>query len=307
MNQIPIRQGDILLFDGEHDWIDEAIMFLTNSKVTHAAMCVRDGALADAGLSGVGRHAFSQDPAGRGIHVRRLLDAALPTSPLAMAADHYVAEVDPYDKPGLVLLALILLYKKFTPSSPTQKLLTILFKGVAARLDKWIDSWLYKGKTPMVCSQFVFQCYQDASLSDPRYALTIRGGTFSALRAVPAPSLLQQAAMNRNSSRLRTTKAPSPSAIEPDLDEALGHQLLPALKADLRGNRTDLALDDELVESIHILAAKFQGIASGTTDGIAFLQRQESLFVTPADLLSHCPSLVDEGTTLVLRKPENLP
>jgi hypothetical protein len=54
---------------------------------------------------------------------------------------------------------MILIYKKFPNISLKQSVVIKLLKLATADIKKLLDDTLYKGKHPMACSEFVYQCY----------------------------------------------------------------------------------------------------------------------------------------------------
>lgn len=301
-----LRPGDVLLFDTEPGVvIDDLIVLMTGSNVTHAALYSDiPGVLADAYPPTIALHAISYDPKGRIIHVRRRGDGTWPMQPVTDAAKAYVDAQEPYDMPGLVMLGLLLLYKHtHSLSTVSQDLVFAILKRVAQRLDELVA----KGKHPMVCSEYVFQCFTDASAKDPRYALEIEGGDLQA--AQEGLSLLEKAAsMPRKPSTAATDSLlASAHPLTQKSDEELVKLLRDALKQDLQSEGNGDPLSHHLVEIIHTIADIFHRNASadeksGIADAITFLRRQAAFFVTPGDLLSHCPSLTDLGTLNVHRE-----
>ena len=301
-----LRPGDVLLFDTEPGVvIDDLIVLLTGSNVTHAALRHDvPGVLADAYPPIIALHALSDAPDGRAIHVRRLGDGTLPMNPVTDAAKVYVGAQEPYDMPGLVMLGLLLLYKHTRPlSSVTQEIVFALLKRVALRL----DALFAKGKHPMVCSEFVFQCYADASAKDARYALRIEGGDLQAART--GLSLLERAASTPRTQSASESGAllAGNDALSLKSDEELATLLRDALERDARSEAEAAPLNQPLVETVHAIADLFHRNASaestqGIADAVSFLRREAAFFVTPGDLLSHCPSLTDLGTLKVHRE-----
>lgn len=322
-----LRQGDVLLFDTEDGVaIDDLIVLLTGSRATHAALYYNTtGIIADAYPPTIALHQISDLADGRTVWVRRHAQSALPMQPVTDAAARYVSAQEPYDMPGLVMLGLLLLYKHTHPlSTRTQQIVFQLLKRMAYQLDQVFA----KGRHPMVCSEFVTQCFTDAATStqNPGYQLQIEGGdlaikTTSAsldmAAAFPAatekrPSLLQRAAASKRASPGTLTSAhPDTSDLVASLSlDALVTLLLPALKDDLDNLLHDVPLDSKLVETIHSIADAFfrnapAALAASNSDAISYLVDRASFFVTPGDLLSHCVNLTDLGNLKVHREEAN--
>jgi hypothetical protein len=303
-----LRQGDVLLFETEPGvTIDDLIVLLTGSNITHAALYYKvPGVLADAYPPTIALHAISDVTAGRNVYVRHLGDGTLPMQSVTDAADVYICAEEPYDMPGLVMLGLLLLYKHANPiSSFTQEIAFQILKRVASRLDRLFA----KGKQPMVCSEFVYQCFADAAAKDGRYALTIKNGDLQ-MAKVTRPSLLGKVASlvakHPHKASIKATAAESAKETAKSDDELVA-TLLDALRKDAESLKNDAPLHDHLVEVIQEIADLFykhapKELASGAPNALAFLQRQSSFFVTPGDLQSHCPSLTDQGVIKLQRE-----
>lgn len=326
---MPVSQilpADILLFEGDDSFIDVAIRQLTNSKITHAALAYQTGVLADAGPTGIALHALTDDPKGRIIHVRRLPKAAQAPGPVLEAARNYLSQGEPFNMPGLLLVGVLLLYKKVTPSPLVRAAVLPILKRLVHGLDEWIQKVRTPGKQAMFCSQFVFTCFQDASDRDPGYGLPIKDGCFSAART-PADSLLARVAAHPATSLFRAAALDAvPPQENPEhaglSDHHLAKRLLDALEAEeaklakageafveqaLAGD----GLEEDFVHTVLALDRLLEQISGGTgrAEDRLFLQRQEPYFVAPADLYAHCPSLVaiPAGDMLIDRGEKNLP
>lgn len=65
----------------------------------------------------------------REIHVRRLNKAdELALTPVIDAATNYLNEKEPYDKSGLYIIGVLLIYKRFTPDTFLQKVIVKILK-----------------------------------------------------------------------------------------------------------------------------------------------------------------------------------
>ncbi|AOE49790.1 hypothetical protein KS2013_1070 [Kangiella sediminilitoris] len=288
-----LKPGDVLLFSPEEgSWISKAITWLTDAPVSHAAMtyqlptklveetppAVR---IADATLRFVDRT----------VHVMRLNKPVDDFKPVMDVAAKYLNGQAPYSMNNLYLLGILLLYKKFTPNDETQKIILKILKSLTERLLDAINQMKYPDKHPMVCSQFVFECYLEAGKA---YRLSIKDGVLKS--DSPRPNLITKAFKHtRKNSQLANLSAGAESD-----DEQLAKQLYHAMN-----DETLLAsgvVSDELLDSIHDFAQTLHAVSqelelakADPRQGLAILQAQSSMFVTPGDLLRHCPELRHVG------------
>lgn len=323
-----LKPADILLFAGEKgDFLSEAIMFLTNSTVSHAAMASGTaGEIVEEVGSGAGYAPAAERFKGRDIYVNRRDDLP-PAAPVLAAAKLYVDKKTPYAFGNLLLVGLILIYKKITPSSLLQRVMIKIYKKLASEIITWVNQGLYPGKLPMFCSQFVYQCYEDAGAG---YRLKIKDGTLvggPALLEEVAMSLLDQVILQARSDKTTafveylsspevTTLTEVPSQTEEELARELmevlsasGDQALFAAAADAKPEQ---APSRELAAAAYQFAeawymaqggvetANFASLAAANQKGLSpdalnFLKAEESYFVTPADLLDKCTNTTRIG------------
>ena len=319
-----LKPGDIMLFKGDqHEWISQAIMLLTNSDVSHAALYYDEQQrnLVDEVLKGVGVHEVSDTTPDASdahfVYVRRLKGpdgSAMPMTPVTDAATKYITAGEPYDKASLLLLALILLYKDFTPATWVQKVMIKIFQRAASIIDELINDILHPGKHPMVCSQFVFQCFEDSPV---QYHLATDECAVS--RLAPSTSVISDAESSKRfidlvrehmaSDMSYAGSYPGLSADISESDEELAWQLVEAMRGD-EGERVQavpFGLDETLVQSTRQLAdaiVKYHAIPAGPAqDSVSLLAYNKALFVTPEDLKTGFRSqLSDTGTAWINRK-----
>ncbi len=284
-----MKPCDMIIFDGEpNDWIDKAIMMLTGSTVTHAALYQYDNppVLSDAGLSGLQMHEITPE-AQRGVHiVRHQLYDRLNFSPVIEAANVYLSQNLSYPKANLVLLAAILVFKNNSHAGLAQVVIIDILRAACAAITDFLDKDFHDGKHPMVCSEYVFQCYVDAGKVDPELALTLHDADMEgALRAATGHSLLQLLSADR-----------APLDIEGSLHAKPDYHLDTALSSLLKTSRTPTSpcLDSptpDLEEAIWQFIALYHHSKTGEVKGGAKLltaaQQHQAEFVTPDDLLNH--------------------
>lgn len=301
-----LKVGDILLFEGDEDLLDQTIMLLTRSNVTHAALCVGDGVLVDAGLSGVGAHTFRAEPLGRRVFVRRP-SRGPDLDSVVQAACRRVSEVDPYEKPGLALLAPVILHEKLSPSDATQKIMAWVLDRIVQYLEKWIGDRTFPERTPMACSQFVARCFLEAS---PSHRLEIRRPAVGGTEQVGTSCLVDRLADRPVSVDVPSCRANLDPQAHVLSDEVLVGMLMESLLADASGASWNepAPVREDLAQSAFALGRLMHQAIRGTPApefSIGFLVERNASYLTPGDLLSHCPDLVDGGSLTVFRDAKN--
>lgn len=178
--------GDILVFKTvKGDPLDDIITCLTNdSDVSHGALFVqqKDFVLADSAASGIGAHAMSynkkkDNDVPRDIYVLRHNKAGQEGLPsVAAVAGSYVSQKLLYPFSDLILLAMILLFRKEVKKSFISNIVVDFFIALAAEIKTKIEE--RDGKHTMICSSFVYQCFMDAAdqNNDPSLNLDVKNG-----------------------------------------------------------------------------------------------------------------------------------
>lgn len=169
--------GDILIFKADDKWISKLIAWGTFSDVSHAAMIYADGQMVEMGLDGImdckirlGGGAASETA------YQMRLTPARDAAPLIRAANRYLDAKIRYDIPALVLLGIALIYRHLHPSTRVYHLLEQLLTLACMEIDKLIAE-LLGHPDAMVCSQFVYQVYQDCG---DAYQINIHDGVLQA-------------------------------------------------------------------------------------------------------------------------------
>jgi hypothetical protein len=299
-----IRPGDILLFTSDGSRLDQIIEVLCDSPYCHVAMGFTPAPndrpnysrIINETLKGVIFVNLDDidlfDP--RQMVVRRH-KTATDLSPVMAAAEYYFEEKEPYPEENLVFVALLLLYRKVTPQSALQRAMIRYLKWVTKKILAFINEHRFPGKKPMVCSQFIFQCFQDAG---GELTLHIENGLLMANNAPTLLDLIDQQMKTNGKPSLPLTIDPN----EPSAAEIL-QELFDALQTpDASGPLTSSAqITDALVgaaaefcEALTSLAAP-QSLQANNSDAVGFVRAQEAVFVTPADLADSCPEIEDIG------------
>jgi hypothetical protein len=171
-----IEPGDVLLFHG-HSLVSWAIRKLDGSRVNHAAIALDGGMLGEAAGSGLRRFSIADAVAGNDFTVvRRLPDQDV--APVLGKADGYLQGQVPYAYQQIVLLALLTTTRKIPLPRVARRLLRSVLDHAAAALNGMVD----KGARTMICSEYVYRCYDEATDATPDpFVLDIigRGGSLS--------------------------------------------------------------------------------------------------------------------------------
>jgi len=320
-----IEAGDVLLYHGR-GFVSWAIRKFDGTRVNHAAIAVDGEHIGEAAGSGLRitpiEHSIESNDF---VVVRRF--AGQPLQPVVDIANGYLAPGRPYAYQQIVLLVILATTRKIPLPGIGRKLLRSALDHAAAALNAFLDRG--DGTRSMICSEFVYRCYQEASKLDPNpYHLGIRAGDVTF--AGPGGTLLDWA-LDRPDEQLETTVTPSfgaPVAVD---DAGVEAALAPLIAA--YADETGLADDDmpggpagagfgaavvdrdvtdrELLDSLTSFGLALQdavgaapapqsfGIGStigaavvkGAIKGIADVSVDPN-FVTPGDLL-RSPSLTD--------------
>ena len=287
-----LKAGDVLLFSAEEgSWISKAITTLTDAPVSHAAMTyqIPTKLIEETPPAVRVADATIRFP-GRTVHVMRLNKPLDDFKPVMDVAAKYLNGEAPYAMTNLYLLGILLLYKKFTPNNTTQKATLRILKRLTAMLIDAINQSKYPDKHPMICSQFVFECYQEAGKA---YRLTINHGNLQSEST--RASLLERAFKHtRQEAHLKSMTEDSAS------DEELAKELFESMNDEAMlasGTVSEDLLDaiHDFAQAIHALSQELDLEKADPKQGIAILQAQSAMFVTPGDLLQHCPELSHIG------------
>lgn len=287
-----LRAGDILLFSPEKgSWISKAITWLTDAPVSHAAMTYQIATkLVEETPPAVRVSEATIRFVDRTIYVMRYNKGIEDFNPVMNIAKGFLNNKEPYSMTNLYLVGLLLIYKKFTPSDSIQRVTLKILKKLTARLIEFIDRHEYPGKMPMVCSQFVYECYQEAG---KKYHLDINNGLTASKNRT---NLLHHAYNHRTPSiELFRSNETHPS------DEVLAKELYQHFSSDSLLSTGTISSDlldtiHEFAKALHALSNEMPYEMADSKQGIAILEAQASMFVTPGDFLQHCPDLDQIGT-----------
>jgi len=174
-----LQAADVLLFRGT-GWLAKAIRFFDGTDFNHAGLYMGDPSVAEALKPGVVRQSLAESLKGRQrVIARRLINPPPTMTPVTAVAETVLAAGHRYAFEQLLLLALLCLTRKL-PMTPWLRPLVRKALDAAAGL---LARILGQGKEPMICSEFVYRCYDEA-LPDPVDVYSLQVGEMT---LVPPP------------------------------------------------------------------------------------------------------------------------
>ena len=326
LNVSKLKAGDIMTFDGERDEqgnldpLSHLIMILTDSEVSHGGLFIQEkpSAMADAALSGLHAHLVADkgDPL-RPVHICRLKMAdQLDLTPVIEAAEKYLKDDLVYPMPDLILLGMILVYKNVSHVSLKQKVIIGLLKIITAKIKSILEDKKYEGKHPMICSEFVYQCYLDASKKDPRLKLILKNADLQlSLRHRTSITLLDHYIDYRFSQQKFFASNEEPiekslfENVNEDIEENESQLIQMAIKGihdkdRLFGENESLSL---AVQNFLIAEQELRGKPIHSFKSlIDNAKEQQAYFVTPNDLLCHISNADNLGKLDIYRDSNKL-
>jgi hypothetical protein len=327
MNAPIMIPGDILLHHNK-GFISDLIRRFDGSQYSHASLVYNATTVAEANAHGV-----RVDPLGPAIAAGKYTDTYRlrreppNCDPVLARARYYLGMGERYAFEELVFLALLCTVRRI----PLPRVVRVLLRKVLDAAASLLNGILAAGRQPMICSEFVYRCYDEA-LPEPHDAYSIDVGSYSpepvrtavpegaphapARRGLGADTLL--AAVLRRDRVAGFAKRP-PVVLEP-LRAVPAEELAQGLAEDAEAylrvaapepgpdwiTVNDLAADDELVarlERFVTLAAGPRGATQQKLTAVGLAERYETFtrsiadFVTPADLAGS-PSLDRKGRTM---------
>lgn len=297
-----ICPGDILIFKAGDDWIGKSIAWLTRSDVSHAAMMYGSDTIVEMGLSGIMVNKIAENPEGKLAHILRLAPE-MDSQPLLDAASVYVNSQVKYDLPSLVLLAGLLIYRQIRPTPKLKIITDTILRLACVEIDKLIMLLRKDKKHTMVCSQLVYQCYQDCPKD---YHIRIQDGDLQASHdAIQADSqtirLIDQLDRMECNNLVNFTQSDLPKLTPDEAAKELYLALLDEKEThEIENELTSASSMDDILQIAKQLLLKLE----------AFLEEYgldlpvQALFITPGDLLNHSVNLTNLGSLMIERCPD---
>lgn len=293
-----LQSGDILVFEAGDNWLSKCIAKLTNSNVSHAAMCYQEGTIVEMGSSGIVCSACKEAADGDNAYLLRL-NPEKDAAPLLAAAKEYLEEEVSYDYPDLVFFAGLIIYRALRPTKRWQKITDYVLELACAELDKLINKLIHeKGKKAMVCSQLVYQIYLDCGEG---YKLHIHNGLLQTENMMPEQVCLAELASKSDAipagNDVITDGLASAELQKPDM-EAVFKEFYEAMEESGQAH-CELCTSNEL-GSLADKTKKFLDKVEKILESAGAELPVRALFVAPSDLLQ-ADNLDNKGTIQVTR------
>lgn len=179
-----LKSGDILVFRAGDNWLSKAIAWLTDSDVSHAAMMLDGIQMVEMGAGGIQVGNVEAKEGNEAMLLR--LSPERDPAPLATAAYAYIESRTRYDFPALAYLSGLIIYRRIRLTPKFAAITDIILRGAIAALDKLTQSLiLHNPDKAMVCSQLVYQIYEDCGKD---YHIKIDGGLLQAKDSLRGPA-----------------------------------------------------------------------------------------------------------------------
>ena len=155
-------QGDILLYRSR-SLVGRAIRLFDGSPVNHAGLYLGNDRVGEALAGGLVNQAFDESLSGNEwVTYHRLTPVRASMWPVVARAGHYLQRRERYAYEQLLLLAVLSIGRRV----PVNRVLAWLVRRV---LDTAADLLLSLGPTrgePLICSEFVHRCFEEAETTD---------------------------------------------------------------------------------------------------------------------------------------------
>ena len=177
-----VRPGDVILV-GDDTWLAKIICAIDGSEACHAAIGVGDGKMAEAGWKGLVYSPLENLRDREQIWLRRL-PGDLDMAPVVIKAKTFTDEGHGYAYHQLVLIAAIFFARKAVTGNWVVRKAADIALDQAARL---LNALVSAGKQPMICSEFVYRCYDEALPGEDQYDFKLQALKLFGFAATPAP------------------------------------------------------------------------------------------------------------------------
>lgn len=225
--------ADVLLYRGE-GLLSRAIQLFDGTETSHAGLYLGDGFVGEALGAGLQRRSLATS-IGTGhprVIARRLKQTPSTVAPVLSQAQAFLAEGQRYGYEQLLLLAFLALTRKLKVTPILRAVLRKTLDSAAALVARLTAA----GREPMICSEFVYRCYDEAlPASDDEYSIEVNPYPSLAAAAVrglaptgrargkgihPDSLLVLTASSTTKAWRARPTRAPVAGAATGEIDEA---------------------------------------------------------------------------------------
>ncbi|MFI5386683.1 MAG: hypothetical protein ACHQ50_11255, partial [Fimbriimonadales bacterium] len=154
--------GDILLHSNK-GLVSDLIRIIGDSHYSHTSLVLDANTLAEANADGIGANPLQPAiKAGYFTDTYRLVTSPTSLAPVLQRANYYLQQGGRYAFEQLPFLAVLCITRKI-PLPPTAKwFLRHLLDAAASTLNRLLAA----GKEPMICTEFVYRCFDEALLDD---------------------------------------------------------------------------------------------------------------------------------------------
>lgn len=167
LNMMP---GDVLAYRGK-GLISWCIRLFDGGPFSHVGLYLGDGEVGEAIADGVVRQGFDDSVDGaEWLEYRRLRSGPTDMLPVLRQAEHYLFQGQRYAYEQILLLAMLAVTRRL----PVNRFLARVLRATLDRAARLLADLLDGGREPMICSEFVYRCYEEAlpGTQDP-YALRV--------------------------------------------------------------------------------------------------------------------------------------
>lgn len=171
-----IQPGDVLLFHGK-SFVSWAIRKIDGSEVNHAAIALANGQLAEAGGTGLTTRAIPTTFSDDNYMLVRHHSTTDVRDPVLATANAYLTEHNFYAYQQIVLLAFLGLTRKI----PARGLARRMIRSALDHASSALMNMLPVGKSWMICSEYVYRCFDEAvDLTPDPWRVEIAGVDYGA-------------------------------------------------------------------------------------------------------------------------------
>lgn len=296
-----LLDADVLLYHGT-SWLAKAIRFFDGTDVNHASIVI---GVTPPEVGEALSHGLTKNSVPASIHdspwvlARRLKDRPSNVSPVIARADYYLSRGQRYGYEQLLLLAFLSILRKPKITPIFKKLVLAVLERAASLLLKLSAG----GREPMICSEFVYRCYEEAlPTAVDIFSLRIeRAVSPEGIRKPGAkvrvdrvhPDSVLAVVLRQPLLRATATPEAAPAPLPPLLQRYLAEAVAPGLES----VKTAEVVDAELSQAVARFAAswhlakvekesKLRPESVAPEDALtSFYQTVSADFVTPGDLL----------------------
>ncbi len=293
-----LRPGDLVLFKGMEIYaLDRLIMDLTDSDVCHCAVYTGESLVVEEEMDGARRSKIWDAEDGRPAYVMRpKYSGTLDMQPVIDEANKYTLSNNPYGYDSILWLALLLLYRRFSPSDGLQTALIDLFEDAAYRIHELIERIFQGDEDTLVCSEFVYKVYNSAP---GPYQLSIVNGVINKDRSPEsADKTLFEQMVDTLDRDIETVKQMAGIAKQAILDDPIKF-VTDKLHSLWHHDKTEEGADvsNEVSHAVIRVVSAFLGISPGPEikEHLGRFQEMVAYLVTPEDLKHNCPELEQVG------------